>query len=139
MKALLLGILLCISAARAEDFAIIVNAQNPMTTIPRTMVADFYLKRIKNWPDGVPQRFFDRTDKSELRKTFIRTVIHKSSRDVEMYWIGQKLYSGLSAPTQLASDTMVEIMVARFPGGIGYVSKDFEPKRAVKKINITEL
>ncbi len=134
----ILGLILLVSAARAENFAIIVNSQNPANTITRAQISDFYLKKLKNWPDGVPQRFFDHSDNSKLRKEFIRTVIRKSTRDVEMYWIGQKLYSGLSAPTQVSSDTMVEIMVSRFPGGIGYVSKDFEPRRAVKKIIISE-
>ncbi len=134
----LLGLLLFVSAAQANTFAIIVNSQNPMNTISRSKIADFFLKKTKTWPDGVPQKFFDRSDDSDLRKDFIRAVIHKSSRDIETYWIGQKLYSGLSAPTQVSSDTMVEIMVSRFPGGIGYVSKDFEPTRNVKKIIIAE-
>lgn len=134
----LLGVFLLISTAGAKEFAIIVNAQNPSNVISRMQITDFFLKRVKTWPDGVTQRFFDRTDRSPIRREFLRSVIRKSSRDIEMYWIGQKLYSGQTAPTQVATDNMVEIMVSRFPGGIGYVSKDYEPTRSVKKIIISE-
>jgi ABC-type phosphate transport system substrate-binding protein len=123
--------------ARAE-LAIIVNAQNPALSIHRNQISDLFLKKVKQWPNGIGVRFFDRPDNSELRKEFLRTQIRKSARDVELYWIGQKLYSGHSAPSQVSSDNMVEIMVSRFPGGIGYVSGDFVPTRAVKKIPVTE-
>lgn len=132
----LLGLILLISAARA-DFTLIVNAQNPMNSVNRSQVTDFFMKRSRHWPDGVPAKFFDRSD-SEIRKEFLRTVVKKSSRDIELFWIGQKLYSGQSAPSQVSTDSMVEIMVSRFPGGIGYVSKDYETTRAVKKILIAE-
>ncbi|MES2527887.1 MAG: substrate-binding domain-containing protein [Bdellovibrionota bacterium] len=134
-----LGILLLVSVARAEGIALIVNVQNPMTSISRTQVADFFLKKNKNWPDGVPLRFFDRIDNSPERKIFLRDYIHKSSRDIELYWIGQKLYSGHSAPTQITTDSMVEIMVSKFPGALGYISERYELTRDVKKIPTTGL
>ncbi len=134
----LFGLLLFFSAARAEELAMIVNSQNSINTISQTQVSDFFLKKAKQWPGGTTVRFFDRSDTSELRKSFIRSYIHKSSRDIELYWIGQKLYSGLSAPSQLSSDNMTEIMVSRFSGAIGYVSKEYEITRPVKKISVTE-
>lgn len=133
----LLGLLILASAARAE-IAVIVNAQNPLNSLTRSQVTEFFLKKAKQWPSGTSVRFFDQSDDSQIRKEFLRTVLLKSSRDIELYWIGQKLYSGHSAPTQLSSDAMMEIMVSRFPGAIGYISNDYVPSRPVKKINITE-
>ena len=127
------------SAARAETIALIVNARNPMNSVKRSQVSDFFLKRVKSWPDGVPVKFIDRMDESPERKEFLRTYIKKSARDIELYWIGQKLYSGHSAPSQVSSDAMVEMMVSRFPGAVGYVSKEFTPTRPVKIIPVTEL
>lgn len=134
----LLGVFILISAAWAESLAVIVNDQNPITSISRSQLSDFFLKKVKTWNDGVPLRVFDRNDQSEIRREFLRTIVKKSVRDIELYWIGQKLYSGQSAPTQVATDSMMEMMVSRFPGGVGYVSKDFEPTRPVKKIPVTE-
>lgn len=135
----LLGILMLASFARAEGIALIVNAQNPVETLTRTQVADYFLKKTKSWSDGVPLRFFDRADGSPERKTFLQDYVRKSARDVELYWIGQKLYTGHSAPTQVASDSMIEIMVSKFPGAIGYVSESYQPTRSVKKIPVTGL
>ena len=50
-------------------------------------------------------------------------MVGKSSREVELYWIGQKLYSGESAPVRVASDSLVVRFVSRFKGAIGFVSK----------------
>lgn len=133
------GILLLASFARAEGIALIVNAQNPVETLSRTQVADYFLKRTKIWSDGVPLRFFDRADGSEERKKFLQDYVRKTARDVELYWIGQKLYSGHSAPTQVNSDSMIEIMVSKFPGAIGYVSDRYQLSRPVKKIPVTGL
>ncbi|MFL5786131.1 MAG: substrate-binding domain-containing protein [Bacteriovoracaceae bacterium] len=133
----LVGVILFIFSARAE-VAVIVNSQNPATSITRTQLADFFLKKVKLWPNGTSMRFFDRMDSSDLRKDFLHDYVRKSQRDVELYWIGQKLYSGHSAPSQISSDNLMEIMVSRFPGAIGYVSKDFVPTRPVKKIPVTE-
>lgn len=134
----LLGFFILFTAARAETIAFLVNEKNPQVKLSRGQVSDFFLKKLKSWPDGVLVRFIDRTDSSPERNEFLRTIIRKSSRDIELFWIGQKLYSGHSAPSQVSSDAMVETMVSRFPGGIGYVSKDFVPTKAVKKIPVTE-
>lgn len=135
----LLGVFLLVSVARAEGIALIVNAENPVVTLSRSQVTDFFLKKNKRWADGVPVRFFDRADGTDERKQFLRDFVQKSSRDIELYWIGQKLYSGHSAPSQIASDSMVEIMVSRFPGALGYVSESYELTKPVKKIPATGL
>lgn len=135
----LIGFILMVSVARAEGIALIVNSQNPVSTLSRNIVSDFFLKKAKYWSDGMPVRFFDKTEGSIGRKLFLDAIIKKSSRDVEIYWIGQKLYSGHSAPTQVSSDSMIEIMVSKFPGAIGYVSESYQLTRPVKKIPVTGL
>jgi ABC-type phosphate transport system substrate-binding protein len=135
---LIFGLIFSLSIAWSQNLTVIVNSQNPMTSLSRSQLADFYLKKVKSWPDGVPLRVFDRNDNSVLRKEFLKYILHRTPRDIELYWIGQKLYTGHSAPTQVSTDTMVEIMVSRFPGAIGYISKDHELTRPVKKISITE-
>ena len=115
---------------------IIVNEANPLTEISEDHVADFFLKKTKNWPDGTPLRFFDRDDDSPERQIFLRDFLRKSSREMELFWIGQKLYTGLSAPTQIKNDLMMAALVSRFPGAIGYVSSDFGGAKGVKKIAV---
>jgi ABC-type phosphate transport system substrate-binding protein len=124
------------NVVRAEEISIIVNVSNPINEITDEQLAHFFTKRTRTWPNGTPVRFFDHRDESETRKIFLNTVLRRSARDVELFWIGQKLYTGNSAPMQISSDTMVASMVSRFPGAIGYVSSSFNGATGVKKITL---
>lgn len=122
---------------RAEDVNIIINEKNPISELSEEQIANFFLKKIRQWPNGAPVRFFDQLDEKEERKIFLKTYVKKSSREVELYWIGQKLYTGYSAPLQINSDLMAGV-VARFPGAIGYVSSSFSGAPGVKKVSINK-
>jgi len=124
------------SMSFGEEISIIVNEKNPLSNISADRLAHYYFKENRQWPNGQPVRFFDQKDESEVRKMFLDTVLKKTSREVELFWIGQKLYTGNRAPLQLGSDSMVASMVARFPGAVGYVSSTFTSAPGVKKIEL---
>jgi ABC-type phosphate transport system substrate-binding protein len=118
----------------ADDLVFIVHATNPVSEISTAELRDYYFKKKRQWPDGGGVRFIDRSTDSEIRKTFLQTVLKKTTAETDLYWIGQKLYSGDSAPLQESSDRMVMQFVTAFPGAIGYVSssvlltsKDIKP------------
>jgi hypothetical protein len=71
-----------------------------------------------------------------VRKVFLRDVVKRSQREIETFWIGQKLYTGNSAPTQVSSDSMMASLISKFPGSIGYVSGSFTGAPGVKIIDI---
>jgi len=83
-------------------------------------------------------RFFDHRDEHPNRKMFLKKYVEKTSREVELYWIGEKIYTGNIAPIQITSDSMMVAMVSRFPGGIGYVSKSFKLPKTVKTLKIVK-
>lgn len=120
----------------SQEITIIVNEKNPQAEISRSTLARYYFKEIRQWPDGMPVRFFDQRDDAETRKIFLESILRKSSREVELFWIGQKLYTGNRAPLQIGSDNMIASMVARFPGAVGYVSPSFTGAPGVKKIEV---
>lgn len=120
----------------ADEVIFIVNDQNSVTELTDEQVQNYFLKKSRQWPNGTPVRFFDLRDDKEERKIFLRTVIGKTAREIELYWIGQKLYTGNSAPLQISNDAMMAGVVARFPGAIGYVSSAFSGAPGVKKIMI---
>lgn len=132
----LFALVLLPTLALGQSIKVIVNESNPLESINRTEVADYFMKRNKQWPDGAPVRFFDRNDDSRERMSFLREVLKKSQREIETFWIGQKLYTGHSAPTQVSSDSMMAALVARFPGAIGYVSDEFAGGKGVKVIEL---
>jgi len=127
---------ICSSAVLAEDVVIIINEKNPISELSEEQIANFFLKKNRLWPSGEAVRIFDQPSDKEERKIFLKNYIKKSSRELELYWIGQKLYTGYSAPLQINSDLMTGV-VARFPGAIGYVSSSFSGAPGVKKILIS--
>lgn len=129
-------ILLTAKSVLAQDIVVIVNEQNPMSEISKDQLENYFLKRVRQWPNGAAVRFFDMTENREERKYFLRKYLKRTPREVELYWIGQKLYSGNSAPLQINSDSMMAGVVSRFPGAIGVVSSSFTGAPGVKKISV---
>lgn len=116
----------------------IVNAENPAESISSKELKDYFFKRKPQWPDGSPVRFIDRNESPE-RKLFLEKLLRQTSEEIDTFWIGQKLYSGNSAPVQAASQSMVIYFVATFKGAIGYVSSaSAVTDKKVKVIKVTE-
>ena len=119
-----------------EGIVFIVNANNPVTELSRESIALYFLKKDRFWASGQQIRFFDRLDDSAERNYFLRNYLKMSNREVESFWIGQKLYSGDSAPSQVNDDFTMSQLVSKFPESIGYVSSNFVETKGVKKVNV---
>ena len=141
LKSLILTLvvtLIPVSSRAASDITVIVNVKNNITSIKESELVDFFMKKTRVWPNLDVVRFFDHRDENPNRKIFLKKFIQKTSREVELYWIGEKIYTGNIAPIQITSDSMMVTMVSRFPGGIGYVSKSYPLPKDVKKIDIVK-
>jgi ABC-type phosphate transport system substrate-binding protein len=115
-------LMIAMSAGAQPPLVLIVNAQSSVNTLTKAEIRDYYFKKRTQWPDGTPVRFVDRASGSELRNHFLSTIIGKSAEDVDLYWIGQKLYSGDSAPLQQSSEALTIQFVSNLKGAIGYIS-----------------
>src|SRR5690606_9208861 len=100
-----------------DDIVFIVNSANPATTVTFKEINDYFFKRDRDWPDGTSVRFVDQKN-SPVRNLFLKTYLHKSAAEVDRFWIGQKLYSGDSAPMQSPSDSLTIQFVGAFNGAI---------------------
>lgn len=134
---LVLSALLLLLPFPAKALVFIVNPANNTTEITRLQIVDFFLKRRITWANGEKVKFIDRTSGSEVRNQFLKKYVRKTSREIETFWIGEKLYSGNSAPSEVKDDTMVIALVSKFPGAIGYL---LEPpsNEKVKIIQVKE-
>lgn len=103
----------------------IVNINNPASEVTLNDIRDYYFKKKRQWSNGENVRFIDRNLESYLHDIFVKTILRRSNSDVELYWIGQKLYTGDSAPLRKTSDRGTVEFVATFNGGIGYISAPF--------------
>lgn len=132
----LASLLLATSGAFAAKLAFIVNAESDITELSVSQITDYYFKRTRTWPNGTKIRFIDHGDK-ELRNQFCKSVLRKTPRDVDLFWIGEKNFSGQGAPIEARDDEMVISSVASLPGAIGYISDASEEDlTGVRKVTI---
>jgi ABC-type phosphate transport system substrate-binding protein len=121
----LLGLLVPASSALAQPerpFLVIVNPQNPTTSVDRKFVANAFLKKATRWSNDSAIRPVDLAPRFQVRRRFSQDVLKRSVEAVKSYW--QRLvFSGRGLPPpELDSDDAVVAYVARHPGAIGYVS-----------------
>lgn len=138
MRALLalLTLLLSGPAAAAEGgLVFVVNKDNPVTELTQHDLADYYFKRRARWPDGSKVQFIDQRDGTPRKEAFL-ALLGKTQRELDLFWIGEKNYSGQSAPLQAPSDTIVLSTVGSLPGGLGYVSADKALTAKVKAVAV---
>lgn len=132
---ILASFLLGAPAGAEQAIVFAVNKENPVTELTVNDVSDYYFKRRTRWADGAKIQFIDQRDGSARKESFL-TLIGRTQRDLDLFWIGEKNFSGQSAPLQAPSDTMVLSMVGSLAGGIGYVSADKAATDKVKLITV---
>jgi ABC-type phosphate transport system substrate-binding protein len=124
--------------AASTSIVFIVNNHNPVTSIDRSDLIDYYEKRRRIWPGGFDVRFVDHIGDSPERSMFLRVYLQRSESDVQFYWFSQKIHSGTRMPVQASSDQAVIDLVKSFEGGIGYVSSTTQLNgMGVKEVKIT--
>ena len=109
------------ASARA-DIAVIVNTANPVSQMNQQQIADLYLGRTRNFPNGEFALVFDHFRDSPLRARFFQTLSAMSQQQINAYW-SRMMFSGqVIPPQQLPDDRTVLEIVRRNSGAIGYVS-----------------
>jgi ABC-type phosphate transport system substrate-binding protein len=103
-------------------FRVIVNANNPVTSVDRKFLLDAFLRKVLRWPDDQPIRPIDLRADSPTRRRFSDDALKRSVSAVKSYWM-QVIFSGHGVPPpELDSDEQVVKFVQRNPGAVGYVS-----------------
>ncbi|HVK60411.1 MAG TPA: hypothetical protein VM432_02625 [Bdellovibrionales bacterium] len=125
------------SALGSDKLMFIVNEKNPIKSLSVNELRDYYFKRRRSWPNGVSVRFIDAGEGTAALKRFQSEYLKRSQKDINLYWIGQKLYSGDSAPLREPSEATIVQFVASLPGGIGYITdRSLIDGKAVREIQV---
>lgn len=138
MKRMLMAVLLLAVShtAMAAGFQVIVNADNPVTTISAQTAQDFFLGKTKKWSDGTAAVPVDQLEKSAVRAEFSQTVLKKKVEAVKSFWL-TIIFSGRGTPpVELKSDSAVMDAVRKDRGAIGYVGSDVPLGPGVKAITV---
>lgn len=112
------------SAPAPAEFAVIVNAGNPVGNLTASEVKLYYLRKLKKrWP-GINKniRPADRKTPVPEQEAFYAHVLDMSAVDVEKYFTNKQLQSAERPPDKFSTDTDVIGFVTTEPGAIGYVS-----------------
>lgn len=109
------------SAGPPPRYEMIVNPMNHADAVDRAFVAQAFLKKIRQWPDGATIQPVDLDQESELRRAWSLELLGRSVEAVKNYW-EQMIFSGRDLPPpEMRSDDDVVDFVLRKPGAIGYV------------------
>ena len=133
---LTIGVLSSPLALGAQEFTVIVNAANPLASMPREDVAKLFLKKTVSWQSGQTVSPVELPPAAKAREAFARSVLNKSMAQVKSYW-QQQIFSGRDVPPpEKQSENDVVAFVRSNPGAIGYVSKGVDIGRGVKAISV---
>jgi ABC-type phosphate transport system substrate-binding protein len=103
-----------VRSARAQDYKVIVNEANPVSTMTAPEVAQIFLKKKTTWPSGTPAVPVDQTS-GRARAAFSQEVLGRDIAAMRLYW-QQQVFSGrATAPDEKPSDAAVMAVVRDNP------------------------
>lgn len=111
-------------AQEQAAFLVITHPENPVTSLSKTQVSRFLLKKVSKWAHGEQVQAVDQGGKQAVREAFTKEIHGRSVSSIQRYW-QRKIFSGDSVPPpELADDGKVLEFVSQNAGAIGYVSGD---------------
>ena len=130
-------VLLVPGAASAQEYKVVVNASNPVTTVGSAQLSRIFLKKTTRWPDGSSAMPIDQLWSSEVREEFSTAVHERSAEAIAAYW-QRVIFSGRAVPpVEKASDAEVLMAVRDDPNAVGYVSPSTPVGDGVKVVTVT--
>lgn len=110
---------------------VIVPVSNPAARASATELAQLFSGGRSIW-NGRAVVAFNLPPGDDLRVEFDRAVLKMEPEEVGRYWIDQRIRGGARPPRQVEDARLVPRLVARFPGGIGYVAAGTPLPEAVR-------
>jgi ABC-type phosphate transport system substrate-binding protein len=108
--------------ASSVPLALVLNRENPVTSLGVPEVQRIFRKQTRMWPHGEAVVPVDWDATSDARQEFSRRVLNRSVREMADFWVQQNITQGLTPPSTLKSARAILRFVASVPGSIGYVA-----------------
>ena len=124
LSLLVLICLLCSSVnLHAEQVAVIVNKDGPLSHLSKTEIRGIYLGESR-FVGGMPVRPIQYPE-GQVKDAFLLNIIGMSAKDYKLYWVKKLFQEGLTPPLVKTEPTEIMNAVREDPWGIGYLPKDF--------------
>lgn len=109
------------------EIVVIVHPENEITEISHQQVIDYYMGRLKFFPDGQRVLPLDQNVDSDGRQQFYLKLTGKTIPQINAYW-ARLLFAGRATPPiQLEDQKEVIHTVSSNKSAIGYVSAEAVP------------
>lgn len=141
MKKIFIPILVLIATtiwcaeATAQTYKVIVNPDNPVTSISKSELSDIFLKKQTKWESGASIIPIDLGDRNPARDSFSKEVHGMGIGEVKTFWQQASFAGEGNPPLERSSDSDVINFVKSYPGAIGYVSA-FADVSGVKEVTV---
>ncbi len=120
--AILIFLIITIGTCFSQNYKVIVNSKNPVSSINKKELSQIFYKKKKKWDNGQIIVPIDLIASSPVRAEFSATIHGKSVAAIRNYW-QQAAFTGAGiAPVEKSSDDEVIAYVKSHPGAIGYIS-----------------
>lgn len=115
-------LMLVCMGVRAE-IVVIVNKQNPTTSLSHRELVDLFMGRTLYFADGSLALRLDQAPESRIREQFYRGLVDKSVAEVNAYW-ARLLFTGRASPPSPVGDSTTILKTVRAnSNAIGYIDR----------------
>jgi ABC-type phosphate transport system substrate-binding protein len=109
------------TAAKTQDFVVIVQRSNPVTSVDNEFLRAVFLRKAVRWDSGEAIRPIDLPKGVVARDRFTRDVLGKTPAQLRNFWV-QRIFSGTDGPPPEAASTAAAVAyVLANPGAVTYV------------------
>ncbi len=120
----------------SEEFAVIVNSSNDRNQMDRREVRGYYLLQTRRWGTHDKVAPVDQEGQSEVRESFLASVLQMNHMGLKRHWIQQQYQNALRPAVVVKGDSEVIAYVATNRGAIGFVRvRSLEGVKGVKRVH----
>jgi phosphate transport system substrate-binding protein len=125
-----------ISPAQDQEVAVVVNPNNPVSTVTKAELRKIFAGEKRTWPGGLSIKLVVRVSGSYERVVLLR-LLGMSESEYKQYWIARVFQGEAQAePVALFSNGMQKEAISAFPGAIALVTLgDVKPGMKVLKVD----
>lgn len=123
-------------SASAAELALIVNKDNPATSITDQNLISFYMKMTRTWDHGVWVTPIAQNANLKIAKFFRKDILKQTESDQDKHWQILKQKKGILPPLRVLNSKEVIAIVAYDKGALGYVDVSRLSPEDLKKVRI---
>jgi len=110
-------------AGTADEVVAVVAANNPVSTLSRSQIADIFLGKMIRFPDGREVVPIDQVENSAAREAFYLKFANKTPAQIKAFW-SKIIFTGRGQPPpEVSNGVEVKKFIAKNPDAIGYIEQ----------------